>query len=70
MQEEETRTEIEQETEETRKRKRGAEEARTEERKEKVSDFVSERVYFAWKDKLQYKDFIGERRFSKLISPF
>ena len=37
---------------------------------EKVSDFVSECAYLAWKDKLQHKDFIGERGFSKLISPF
>ena len=66
----ETRTETEKPTEETRKRNREAEEAETEHRKEKVSDFVSELAYFAWKDKLQYKDFIGERGFSKLISPF
>ena len=37
---------------------------------EKLSDFVSERAYFAWRDKLQHKDFISERGFSKLISPF
>ena len=60
----------EHETEKTRKRKRGAEEAGTKQRKEKVSDFVAERAYFAWRDKLQHKDFISERGFSKLISPF
>ena len=27
-------------------------------------------AYVAWKDKLQDKDFIGEKGFSKLISPF
>ena len=73
MQEEErpeTRTKTEQPTKETRKRKRGVEEAETEQRKEKVSDFYSELAYFARKDKLQHKDFIGERGFSKLISPF
>ena len=26
--------------------------------------------YFSWRDKLQHKDFIGERGFNKLISPF
>ena len=66
----ETRTKTEQPTEETRKRKRGAEEAGNEQREEKVSDFVSERAYFAWWDKLQHKDFFGERGFNKLISPF
>ena len=35
-----------------------------------MSDFVSKRAYFAWRDKLKHKDFIGERWFSKLISPF
>ena len=35
-----------------------------------MSDFVSERDYFAWKEKLQYIVFIGERGFNKLISPF
>ena len=27
-------------------------------------------AYVAWKDKLQYRDFIGERGFIKWISPF
>ena len=49
---------------------RGVEESETEQKKAKVSDFVSERAYFAWRDKLQHKDFIGERGFNKLISPF
>ena len=31
---------------------------------------MSESVYFDWRDKLQLKDFIGKRGFSKLISPF
>ena len=66
----EARTKTELENEETRKIRRGAEEAEVKQRKEKVSDFVSERAYFTWKDKLQYKDFIGKRGFNKLISPF
>ena len=48
----------------------GVEEDETEQRNEKVSDFVSERAYFSWRDKLQQKDFIGKRGFNKLISPF
>ena len=68
---EETRTETKQPTEETRKRKRGVEEIEIEQRKEnQVNDFVLERAYFTWKEKFQYKDFIGERGFSKLILPF
>ena len=73
MQEEEiseARIETEQPTEETRKRKMGAKEAGVEQREEKVSDFVSELAYFSLRDKLQHKDFIGERGFSRLISPF
>ena len=66
----EARTKIEQQTEETRKRKIGAEEAGAEQREEKVSDFVSELAYFTWRDKLQHRDFIGERGFNRLISPF
>ena len=38
--------------------------------KEKVSDFISKLYYFDWKDELQYKYFINERGFIKLISPF
>ena len=38
--------------EETRKRKRGAEEAGAECSEEKASDWVSELAYFAWRDKL------------------
>ena len=40
----EARIETEQPTEETRKRKRGVEQ-----RKEKASNFVSERPYFSWR---------------------
>ena len=56
--------------EETRKGKKRVEEAEAESSEEKVGDWVSELAYFAWRDKLQHKDFIGERGFSKLISPF
>ena len=35
-----------------------------------MSDFVLECAYFVWKEKLQYRDFIDERGFNKLISPF
>ena len=35
-----------------------------------MSDFVFERAYFSWKEKLQYKDFIDKRGLNKLISPF
>ena len=64
------RAEIEQPVEETRKRRRGVEEAKVERKEEKASDLVLERAYFAWRDKLQHRDFIGERGSNKLISPF
>ena len=35
-----------------------------------MRDWISDMAYVAWKDKLQYRDFIGERGFSKWISPF
>ena len=44
--------ETEQPNEETRKRKRGVEEAGTKQREEKVGDLVSESAHFAWRDKL------------------
>ena len=56
--------------EESRKRKRGDEEARAEISGEKVSDLVSDMAYIAWRYKLQHGDFIGERGFNKWISPF
>ena len=37
---------------------------------EKLRDFVSEGACFAWRGKLLHKDFIGEKGFNKLISPF
>ena len=66
----EVQSRVEQETKKTRKRKRGVEEVGTEQRRGGgggggggggVSDIISKRAYFAWRDKLQHKDFIGER---------
>ena len=37
---------------------------------QKASDWVSNMAYIAWRDKLQHKDFIGERGFNKWVSPF
>ena len=54
--------------EESRKRKRGNEEAESSE--QKASDWVSDMEYIAWRNKLQHKDFIGERGFNKWVSPF
>ena len=56
--------------EESRKMKRGDEEARVESSGEKFSDWVSNMAYVACKDKLQHRDFIGKRGFNKWISPF
>ena len=47
-----------------------AEEARAEHGEEKESDWVSQLAYVAWRDKLQHRDFIGERGFNKWIFPF
>ena len=55
--------------EETR-RKRVVEETSAKRIEEKASDWVSEQAYAAWRDKLQYRDFIWERGFSKWISLF
>ena len=60
--------ELEQTVEESRKRKRGNEEAKNSE--QKASEWVSDMAYIAWRDKLQHRDFIGEIGFSKWISPF
>ena len=56
--------------EETRKGKMGAKETIAEHNKGKVNDWVSELPFIAWKEKLQHRYFIGERGFSKWISPF
>ena len=54
--------------EESRKRKRGNEEVGNIEHK--AGDWVSDMAYIAWRDKLQHKDFIGEKGFNKWVSPF
>ena len=54
--------------EESRKRKKGNEEA--ESSKQKASDWVSNMAYIAWRYKIQHKDFIGERGFNEWVSPF
>ena len=64
----EVNEELEQIVKGSRKRKRGNEEAKSSE--QKANDWVSDLAYIAWKDKLQYRDFIGERVFNKRISPF
>ena len=60
--------ELEQTVEESRKRKRGNEEAESSE--QKAGDWVSEMAYISWRDKLHHRDFIGERGFNKWVSPF
>ena len=60
--------ELEQTLEESRKRKRGNEEVENSE--QKASEWVSDMAYIAWRDKLQHRDFIGERGFNKWIPPF
>ena len=54
--------------EESRKRKRENEEVENNEQKD--GDWVSYMAYIAWRDKLQHRDFIGERGFNKWVSPF
>ena len=58
----------EQIVEKYRKRKRGNEEIEIGE--QKASNWVSDMAYISWRDKLQHRDFIGERGFNKWISPF
>ena len=50
--------------------RRGAKEARAESSGDKESNWVSKQAYVAWRDKLQHRDFIRDRGFNKLISPF
>ena len=66
----EVKREPKQPVEESRKRKRGDEETRAKSSGEKVSDRVSDMAFIAWRDKLQHRDFIGERGFNEWISPF
>ena len=64
----EVNDELEQTVEESRKTKKGNEEV--ESSKQNVSDWVSDMAYMSWRDKLQHRDFIGERGFNKWVSPF
>ena len=65
------RVEIEPPIEEGRKRKRNAEEGETEQGKEdEVDKFVSNGAFVIMENTMLKKDFIGERGFKQLISPF
>ena len=66
----EARTETEQPIEESIKGKRGAKEARVEQRNGKVRDFVLDKDFVLWENNLKDRGFIVERGFSKLILPF
>ena len=68
----EARTETEQLTADTRKRKRGVEEAEIEQRNERVRYFISDKAFVLMEKSLKDKGFIIERgfMFNKLISPF
>ena len=73
MQEEErveARVEPEQLEVEYRKRKRGAEEAETEQRNERVKILISDKASALMEKILKNRGFIFERGFNKLISPF
>ena len=64
-------TEMQQQTgEESRKRKRGTNEARAEKRKDIARDFVSEKATALMEGSLMKRGFIVERGFKKAISPF
>ena len=56
--------------EESRKMKRGAEEAETEQRNEKVRILISKKAFTLMEKSLNDRFFIVERGFNKLISPF
>ena len=64
----EVNKELEQTVEESRKRKIGNEKAESCE--QKFGDWVSDMAYIDWRDKLQHRDFIGERGFNKWVYPF
>ena len=63
------RKETKQPVEESSKRKRNTEDVETEQEKEE-DELISNAEYVVMKDTLQQKNFIGERGFNKLISPF
>ena len=56
--------------EESRKIKRGADEARAEQMKERAKNFISEKAAALMEGSLKDRSFIAERGFKKVISPF
>ena len=62
--------EHQQTVEESRKRKRGTDEAEAEQRKDRARKLVSDKAEALMERSLKDKGFIAERGFKKLISPF
>ena len=56
--------------EESRKRKRRADEAEAEQRKDRATNFVSDKVATLMERSLKDRGFISKRGFKRLISPF
>ena len=56
--------------EESRKRKRGPDEARAEQMKERAKNFISEKAAALMEGSLKDRGFIAERGLKKVISPF
>ena len=56
--------------EESRKRKRGADEAEVEQRKDKTRNFISDKAAALMERSLKDRGFIAERGFKRLISLF
>ena len=56
--------------EESRKRKRGGDEARVKQMKEIAKNFISEKAAYLMGRSLKDRGFIAERGFKKVISPF
>ena len=66
----EARVEPEQLDEESRKMKRGAEEAETKKRNERVRILITDKAFALMEKSLKDRVFTVERGFNKLISPF
>ena len=62
--------EHQQTVEESRKRKRGTNEAEAEQRRDRARNFVSDKAEALMERSLKDRGFIAEREFKKLISPF
>ena len=56
--------------EESRKRKRGTDEAEVEQRKDRARNFISDKAAALMERSLKDRGFIAEREFKRLISPF